>query len=427
VAPERPQRVARRVAWALALVLAVVALAQGIHKARKGQSALLKWRPQVEALFHGESMYGREEGGTREGFPTPPTTALGLAVFLALDDVPASIAWALFKVALASWMIATVARMCAGSVREFPPWALVAVLLLSWRVLLSDVTHGNINIPVAAAAIAAGRSFQLGRERSAGLFAGLAAVLKVTPALLVAWFAWKRSPRAVAYFFAGVALFGFAFPMAVLGPERHLALLDDWSRQMLEPFLTAAPITVVQSEQINQSLLGVLARLFTDSTAIRARPPLFPEDVSIALASLSDAQLRLLWAAGAAAVLGFAAWCSRVPRERRAGPETTAELALVLLAMLFLSERSWKQHYVTLCVPIAWLAWIAATRGARDRSGRLALAALIASAVLHGLTGSGVLGDRASDFAEAYGAWFLGGLALFVATGTTLRTRLVRG
>src|SRR5687768_17925662 len=69
---------ARRIAWALALLLTVLALVQALHKARKGQSALLKWRPQVEALFRGESIYGREDGGTREGFPTPPTTAIGL-------------------------------------------------------------------------------------------------------------------------------------------------------------------------------------------------------------------------------------------------------------------------------------------------------------------------------------------------------------
>src|SRR5688572_32166235 len=305
---------ARRIAWALALLLTVLALVQTLHKARKGQSALLKWRPQVEALFRGESIYGREDGGTREGFPTPPTTAIGLAAFLTLDDVPAALAWAAFRIALAWWMLATVARMCAGEVREFPPWALVALIALCARVLHSDMMHGNINLPVAAAVVAAGRSWQLGRERAAGLFAGLAAVLKVTPALLVVWFLWKRSPRAVLHFALAVALFGFVVPMAILGPERHLALMDEWAGQMLEPFLTAAPITVVQSEQINQSLLGVLARLFTDSTAIRARPPLFPGDVSIAVASLSDDRLRLLSAAGAALVPGFPASWSRVTR-----------------------------------------------------------------------------------------------------------------
>ena len=39
-----------RIALALAVLVSVLALVQAVHKARKGQCALLKWRPQVEAL-----------------------------------------------------------------------------------------------------------------------------------------------------------------------------------------------------------------------------------------------------------------------------------------------------------------------------------------------------------------------------------------
>ncbi len=409
-------------ALALAVLLGVLALVQAAHKARKGQCALLKWRPQVEALARGENVYGREEGGTREGFPTLPTTALALRPFLAFGDVTAGVLWAAFKLALAVWMVLTCCRMAAGNVESFPPWAWLVVIVLIARVLLSDIAHGNVNIPVAACVVAAGRNWQQGREREAGWLAGLAAVLKVTPALFLAYFVWKRSPRAVAHFLVGVLVAGILLPMLVLGPTTTVELLGAWWAQMVQPFVEGAALTKVQTEQINQSLLGVLARWFSDSVAIVARPPLFPQDVSIHVMALSPGALRALFGACALALAAVAAWAGRVPRERRASADTLGELALLVLLMLFVSERSWKQHYVTLCVPVVFLAFHVFHHGWRSTLGRRAALALAASAVLHGLTGSGILGDRGSDYAEAAGAWFFGGLALFTACALALRT-----
>jgi hypothetical protein len=53
----------------------------------------------------------------------------------------------------------------------------------------------------------------------------------------------------------------------------------------------------------------------------------------------------------------------------------------------------------------------------------VAVLGLAASAALHGLTGSAVLGAHGSDLAEAWGAFLLGGVALFGAVGWLLRAR----
>lgn len=394
---------------------------QAVHKARKGQCALLKWRPQVERLVQGEMIYAREQAGVAEGFPTLPTTALALWPFLQLPDVPAGIAWAILKIALAWWMLATCCRMATGPGRTFPPWALVALLLLCGRVLLSDIAHGNVNMLVAALVIAAGREWQLGRERAAGWWAGLGAVLKITPALLLAYFAWKRSPRALGHMLAAILVFGVLLPMLVLGPGQQLELLRGWWAQMVEPYAAGAPLRIMQTEQTNQSLLGVLARVASDVTAIRARPGVFDEDVSIHVLSLAPGALQAVFRGCALGLVAFAAWCACVPRSRRGSADTLGELALVTLLMLFLSERSWKQHYVTLCVPVVYLLWTLVERGMRDRSWRWSASALGCSGALHGLSGSGILGERGSDYAEAWGAWFFGGLALFVACGLVVR------
>ncbi len=396
-------------AWTLAAALTVLALVQAVHKARKGQCAILKWRPAVEALERGESIYGRNESTLAEGFPTLPASALCLRPWLAFDDVVAGSFWAAFKLGLAWWMIAAVARMAAGALRDYPPWGLVALIALLARVLLSDIAHGNINLPVAACVVASASSWGKGRDRAAGLWAALGATLKVTPALLLAYFAWKRSPRAVVWMLLGIALFAFAIPGAVLGFERHFALVGEWRAQMLEPYLSGAALTRMQTEHINQSLTGWLGRLLTNSTAIVARTPHFESDVSIHWLALEHGTFKLVHYAACVALLTFVARNTRGPRTPGVA---LREYALVALAMLLLSERSWKQHFVTALLPLAALAAAAFAPASEPGRRRLALAVLCVVAVLMGLTGEGLLGERWSDLAEAYGAWTIAALTL---------------
>ena len=235
------------------------------------------------------------------------------------------------------------------------------------------------------------------------------------------YFVWKRSARGVGGWLAGVLLAVFVLPAPFVGPARSAELAAAWWRQMIAPFLSGAPVTLVQTEQINQSLLGVLARWTTASVAIDSEPPL-----SINVLALAPEGLRALWALAALATLAALALCLR-PRAGRGAPVVLGEFAMLALAMLFLSERSWKHHWVLLMLPIAFLAREVSAPasqrvppGARESRRRIAWAALAASALLHGASGSGVLGDRGSDLAEAYGAYLWGGLVLFAAVGWLL-------
>jgi hypothetical protein len=121
------------------------------------------------------------------------------------------------------------------------------------------------------------------------------------------------------------------------------------------------------------------------------------------------------------ATLAALAFCLR-PRASREAPTTLGEYSMLALAMLFLSERSWKHHWVLVALPFAFLISTFLDRGLRDPPGRTSVFAVTVAALLFGLTGSGVLGPHGSDLAEAYGAFLLGGLALFVACGRVLRS-----
>jgi hypothetical protein len=394
----------------------VLALVQALHKARQGRCAILKWRPDVEALTSGAEVYGRDAETLAEGFPLLPAAGLGLVPFLALGDLAGALAWALLKIALAWWMLASALRMAQGE-RPWPIGAGLLVVLLSARVLLSDVAHGNVNIVVGATVVAAGVAWSRGHDVRAGLWAGLGAVLKVTPALLLVWFVWKRSARGAAGFALGVVLFALLVPAPLLGWSHNLELIAAWWEQMVQPYLAGAPPTRVQTEQINQSFLGVLARLLTESVAIDGEPPTY-----VNVAALAPGALRLVLLAAGTATAAALAFCLR-PGAGRDARTVLGELSMLALAMLFLSERSWKHHWVLTLLPLAFLVGTWLERGWRDPAGRVAATAVALAGLLIGCTGSGVLGARGSDLAEAYGAFLAGGLVLFVACGHALRRR----
>lgn len=419
MSPDARSALARRVVLGLAVVLSLVALGQVVSKARRGRQALIKWGPDIEAMWAGQGIYFRTDAG-EEGYPTLPLSAIAMTPFHAAGEVPGSVLFALFKLALAWYLVATALALAAGSLRAFPPWGAALVLVLGARVLLSDFAHGNVNTVVAALLVAGAACWVRGREARAGVVLALGAVLKVTPALFLVYLAWKRSLRALLGFVAGVVVFAFLLPAAFLGWQRNLGLVHGWWLQMVRPYASGAPLTTVQTEQINQSMLGVAARLFTDCVAIQAAPPRFVTDVRIHWLALEPDSLRSILLVLFALLLGWALACVR--RERtRDGARTLGEFALFALLALFLSERSWKQHYVVLVLAHAYLVWIALQSGTRAGTRRAAAVGLVLSAVLHGLSGSGTLGARRSDFAEAYGAFFVGGLVLFVVTGLALR------
>ena len=54
-------------------------------------------------------------------------------------------------------------------------------------------------------------------------------------------------------------------------------------------------------------------------------------------------------------LLGLLAFLCRTKTTDRSDPRLLGEVALVVLTMLFVSERSWKHHYVTVLLPYSYL------------------------------------------------------------------------
>jgi hypothetical protein len=152
------------------VALTALALIQAGHRARQGRSALIKWRADVAAVLDparpaGE-VYGRDPVTLDEGFPLLPVAALALAPFLALGDVPGAVLFAACKLALAWWMLASTLRLAGPDWRGWPPWGVALVIALSVRVLLSDVSHGNVNIVVGATVVASAVAWSRSEARA---------------------------------------------------------------------------------------------------------------------------------------------------------------------------------------------------------------------------------------------------------------------
>ncbi|MEO0649129.1 MAG: glycosyltransferase family 87 protein [Planctomycetota bacterium] len=401
---------------ALALVaglVSVFALLGVANKAEDGRQAILKWKPAFALLDAGESPYARAVPGAaageeQEGYPTLPLSAVLMDALLVFGDVGGSLAFAVLKLGCVAWILIGSARLARLAGWRFPAWAEWALFLLSLRVLLSDLTHGNTNLLVGACVVAAAWNWARGRDSWSGGWVAVGAVLKVTPVLLLGVLARRPSVRGWLGVAAGVLLALLAVPGLRYGFAANLGYLGAFADQMLAPYLEGRPPGPMQTEHINQSLLGMTARLFSDQVAIQPRGDTWPEAVRLTWIALSAERFRQLHLAVSLLALvpfGWVLW--KRPERRFAG----ALFGLGALEMLLLSERSWKHHHVAVPLALAWtLGMLASARSARER----AIAGLALGAVTfgHALSGSGILGDRGSDLAEAWGAFLLADLAL---------------
>ena len=394
----------------LALALALAALAafsaarylEKIQKpARDGaltKSAFLRWRGQILALDAGVDIYEKYT------YPNPPVQALILLPLARLDPIPGAMLWFALKVGMAAAAWVWACRATAGP-RRLRPLALVVALLFTLHPVLGDLSHGNVNIFIAFLVLASLECLRRRRDFTAGVVLALAVACKVTPALFIPYFVWKRLWLATAGALVGCVLWLAVVPGALLGFERTRDLSLSWYAHMVRPFLAQGK---VNSEHANQSLPGLVTRLLTNSPSDQEYDEGDGHVVAKEFHNLTDIGPRGAKRVIQALQLGYTLlgiWLLRNrldrPGDARAGIAVAAEYAFIVLGMLLFSERTWKHHGVVLMLPFLVVAafYCLPATGRRLRAG-LALAnglvfALIAVPSLLG-------GDR-QDEALAYG------------------------
>ena len=382
---------------------------------RSNRSAFLRWRDQILELQDGVNIW------EKYNYPNPPIMVLILEPLVQLPPLLGSLAWFYLKVGMTLAAIFLAFRLVETPGQPWPLWAKALAVALSLRPIMGDLSHGNVNLFILILCVTALACFRWRRDVTAGVVVALAIACKVTPALLVPYFLWKRSWKVLAGFALGLGLFFWLIPGLCLGFQQNQAYLVSWYNGMIKPFAIDGKVT---TDHENQSLPGLVHRLVTDSASFSTfideqYTPLEKHNIVAWDPSVARNIVRLCMAAFA----GLVVWVCRNPTSDRQRWQLAAEYGLILLGMLLFSERTWKHHCVTLLVPFCVLCYYLATARPQRRTRQFVIAMLIAAAVLMTATTTGWSSslERMGKMAQVYGAYVWANLALTAALVVVLR------
>ena len=403
----------RLVVLVIAAITVIVLLIACGRKAWKQQGAFFDWRPVAVAVFDGVDVYAEHH------FPNSPIVAVFLYPFALLPPFLGGLAFALVKITLAAIAVYWAIDIARGA-RSHPPWwAIGLILLLSLRPIEADMQHGNINIFILFFVMAGLRAFTRDRRMLAGVLIGLATVVKVTPALFILYFIWKRQWRTVAGCGAGI-LGAVLLPALLIGPWTNVELHHAWFNYMIAPYVVGGE--VFYTDHMNQSMPGLVFRLVTDIHALHLNDGAI--NFSINFLALEPGQAQMVVRVLLLAVVVWLAFACRTPAADRGDWRLACEFGLILIAMLILSERTWKPHFVTIALPVACTILYLLNEAPPPWLRRLLIAALAGFFLLTVCTSDTLIGwiyhGVAHKFLEAMGSFLLAGLLLFIGLSAIL-------
>lgn len=398
----RVKRIRRRVTVIL-LCVAVVLLGCDLYRFTvrlpKKPGSLQRWLPTAGIIDSGEELYEK-----RPDYLYPPIFLIIIKPLANLTMPARAIVYqlahqgSLILAVLLGWRIV---RHVFGRVE---PFLLVAGIVLTARFFESDLSHGNVNLFMLMLVMLALWLWQTDRGVLAGLSLALAISVKLTPALIAVYAAYKRQWALLAGTIVGLAVFLVLIRGAYLGWSKNLATLHAWASHVIVPFSTELDIVSLHH---NQSLAGTLLRYLT-STLAMDRPV---RDIN--MASLSPGQTTVIYRFCAAAILGFSLFGLRGRIDTKNTLRFIVHLSIVQLLMLLLSGYSWHAHFVYLFLPYMTLV-IVWSRRDRGRVRTWLGVSIGATYVLASLMTS-VAGPYWSDMFDSYGVVTASALILLVA------------
>jgi len=282
------------------------------------------YRGAVRWWLQGRPLYAFIRPHTSLGFTYPPFAVLCLLPLALGTETTATV---LITLASSAALLITTAWLVAPPARRRGwPVGFAVALAVPLALVLDPVREtlgwGQVGLLLALLVLADVRALQRGR-RWAGMGIGLAAAIKLTPALFVVYLlvSGRWRPAAVA---AGTAL-GATSLALVVDPG---ASVTYWTTALWQTGRVGDPV-----KTNNQSILGLLARLAAP------RPP--------------D---RVVWALLVAAVLAVGLW--RAARAARRGDEL-AGITITGLAACLVTPVAWTHHLYWVVPAVVVLADLA--------------------------------------------------------------------
>lgn len=281
--------------------------------------------------------------------PYPPFWAMAHA---AVAPLPLPLAKALLfplgftAIAGLVWVMRNLCRRALpypGRDREF--WIAALALALAARYFIRDLAELGVNTLLVLLSWGAIALWSRGRDFAGGFSLGLAAALKCTPVLLIAFFAWKRQWRITAAATLAAAAFSLA-PALWMGPEQFADHATRWAANAFSGLRSGDPTSGVLGKEPfqNMSLRASLGRYLMHLPEGHPGRPDHPAYLSFA--DLPPRAADLVTRAAGIAVLSALLWFSRARISRRDDPALLWQCAAASLAALLLSPITWGQHCV---------------------------------------------------------------------------------
>lgn len=318
-----------------------------------------------------------------------PTVPRLMTLFAWAPQRPAGYAWLTLNTLALLATIRLIGRHLTGlPPRDWPVTQVLPLVLLlaywQWEFRLNQINNFTLLLMVGGFVC-----WEQGRRGVAGFWLGLAVLLKLTPGLLVLWFALKRQYRTAAVAIVTVVLAGPVADVAALGPQRAAEAYREWYRNAVTHGSHAALVRGQREmDWRNQGLGAVLARWlhptnynthFDNDPQVQARFDEY-ETKTMNVATLPLPAVAGLATAVAMASLAGLVWLLRRPARVLTPWQLRFEWALCLLAMLWLMPVMRRYHMIWALPALSLLGAGAHYVGLRRAWSWLALVCVLAAA-----------------------------------------------
>lgn len=309
-----------------------------------------------------------------------PTTGIYFAPLLILERNP-SLALR-YAVAIGCLVLTTMLfhRMLCGA-SDSRNWSRLLVGvgagMLTLQFILRDLDDGGPHLMLLGILTGGIYAIWAGKERLGAVLVGLGIVLKITPALFVILFLWKRQWRLASYTVLATMLW-ILLPILYMGPaswwEHHIEWTQNAVLSVLDRQVEGRQENELQ--KLNVSLRHTMLRYLVTyppkhrlRQVDRAYTPVLdlPTPVANAIVGLAALGLLVLFARS-----------SRGAFQGPGDPSWARDCAGILMLALFLSPITWPQHLVWM-IPAACVVVAAAARlaGSLGRTSYVMLAVYI--------------------------------------------------
>ena len=259
-----------------------------------------------------------------------------------------------------------------------PNYLWIGGLLLSSVVIITNLETSQVNIFVLALTVLGLEQFVRHRKTRAGILLGVATAIKITPALFIAYFAYKRQWKTMLW--GGVSTiicWGIILPL-ILGFSRYPEIMESWISYF---FGFVEEGTVAEGiggfRHTNQSLSAAFYRYFTDTPANGGF-----KDLYVNVMSLSYPAASIVMKGLKIAVLLILLFLCRSAMVQNNNNKLPFEFSLLAIATLYISPISWINHYLLMLLPFTTCLYYILKRPTHDLDRIKLLKSLLLSVFL---------------------------------------------